>query len=74
MSIQCVDRCSLATVEAAPLPVHLGHPAPDQQVASLIPLTRHRPWVETRLVAGLGPDLLFILSMVGGHVHIVGIP
>ena len=41
MSVESVECCCFATVSAAPLAANLGHPAADQQVASLIPLPHH---------------------------------
>ena len=41
MRVESVECRCFATVSAAPLAADLGHPAADQQVASLIPLAHH---------------------------------
>ena len=41
VGVQGVEGGLQPAVDALPLPAHLRHPAPDQQVAILIPLTHH---------------------------------
>ena len=83
VGVQGVEGGLQPAVDALPLAAHLGHPAPDQQVAILIPLTHHHTtpaswWARhclsfrTQMKEINADGLQFIqISVIGGHVHIV---